>query len=579
METITDDAGNIVEDIDTSIDGRYTVTYNAADSKFNKAGNVEGTIKITVVVDTKPPVLDYTGDDTIHVNQGGSFEPPIVNATDNEDGDVKVDYIIKDSEGNVVDKVDTSKPGDYTITYEAEDEAGNKSEQDVVITVVVDEDKEPPKLENVPSDQVIKEDDSWTPPNVTATDDQDKDVEVELVITDEYGNVVKPEDTKKPGKYTYTYTAKDDAGNTAVDSFTVTVEESKKPDITPPVISGVPEDMNIQVGEDFTLPNVTATDNQDKDIEVELVITDEYGNVVKPEDTKKPGKYTYTYTAKDDAGNTAVDSFTVTVEQSGNLDTIAPVIDGVPEDMNIQVGEDFIIPNVTAQDNIDGKIEPELVITDRYGNVVEQVDTTRPGEYTYTYTAKDKSGNESKKEFTITVENEEAPKLNYEGDTDLTTKQDNIFTVPSITVEDDKDSDIEIDVIIKDSQGNVVGKYENVKPGDKIILDQTGDYTITYEAEDKDGNKSESVTVRVNVTDKESDGYIGVRPSGSTAIDTIIDSLSKEEKDEIEYKNCNHFNELKYVIDNYMNYYNNDRCQWNLKKLTPVQYRNQLLAA
>ncbi|WP_304969616.1 IS3 family transposase, partial [Romboutsia ilealis] len=28
----------------------------------------------------------------------------------------------------------------------------------------------------------------------------------------------------------------------------------------------------------------------------------------------------------------------------------------------------------------------------------------------------------------------------------------------------------------------------------------------------------------------------------------------------------------------YMDYYNNDRCQWNLKKLTPVQYRNQLLA-
>ncbi|MBP8314801.1 IS3 family transposase, partial [Clostridium neonatale] len=25
-------------------------------------------------------------------------------------------------------------------------------------------------------------------------------------------------------------------------------------------------------------------------------------------------------------------------------------------------------------------------------------------------------------------------------------------------------------------------------------------------------------------------------------------------------------------------YYNNYRCQWNLKKLTPVKYRNQLLA-
>jgi len=28
-----------------------------------------------------------------------------------------------------------------------------------------------------------------------------------------------------------------------------------------------------------------------------------------------------------------------------------------------------------------------------------------------------------------------------------------------------------------------------------------------------------------------------------------------------------------------MDYYNNFRYQWGLKKLTPIQYRNQLLAA
>lgn len=49
-------------------------------------------------------------------------------------------------------------------------------------------------------------------------------------------------------------------------------------------------------------------------------------------------------------------------------------------------------------------------------------------------------------------------------------------------------------------------------------------------------------------------------------------------KDEIDYKNCNTIEELRILIDDYMDYYNNDRCQWNLKKLTPVQYRNQLLA-
>lgn len=48
-------------------------------------------------------------------------------------------------------------------------------------------------------------------------------------------------------------------------------------------------------------------------------------------------------------------------------------------------------------------------------------------------------------------------------------------------------------------------------------------------------------------------------------------------KDEIVYKTCENLSQLKKVIENYINYYNNHRCQWNLKKLTPVQYRNQLL--
>lgn len=50
-------------------------------------------------------------------------------------------------------------------------------------------------------------------------------------------------------------------------------------------------------------------------------------------------------------------------------------------------------------------------------------------------------------------------------------------------------------------------------------------------------------------------------------------------KDEMDYKSCNTFDELQAVVDDYMDYYNNFRCQWNLKKLTPVQFRNQLLMA
>lgn len=48
-------------------------------------------------------------------------------------------------------------------------------------------------------------------------------------------------------------------------------------------------------------------------------------------------------------------------------------------------------------------------------------------------------------------------------------------------------------------------------------------------------------------------------------------------KDEAYIKPCKTLEELKREIKAYMTYYNNYRYQWNLKKMTPVQYRNHLL--
>jgi putative transposase len=50
-------------------------------------------------------------------------------------------------------------------------------------------------------------------------------------------------------------------------------------------------------------------------------------------------------------------------------------------------------------------------------------------------------------------------------------------------------------------------------------------------------------------------------------------------KDEVDYQSCKTLDELKAKINHYMVYYNNYRYQWNLKKMTPIQYRNHLLAA
>jgi putative transposase len=50
-------------------------------------------------------------------------------------------------------------------------------------------------------------------------------------------------------------------------------------------------------------------------------------------------------------------------------------------------------------------------------------------------------------------------------------------------------------------------------------------------------------------------------------------------KDEVDYRSVRTLKELKTKINHYMVYYNNYRYQWNLKKMTPIQYRNHLLVA
>lgn len=49
-------------------------------------------------------------------------------------------------------------------------------------------------------------------------------------------------------------------------------------------------------------------------------------------------------------------------------------------------------------------------------------------------------------------------------------------------------------------------------------------------------------------------------------------------KDEIEYMDCETFEELKQRIDEYMYYYNHERKQWSRNKMTPIQYRDHMLS-
>ncbi len=57
-----------------------------------------------------------------------------------------------------------------------------------------------------------------------------------------------------------------------------------------------------------------------------------------------------------------------------------------------------------------------------------------------------------------------------------------------------------------------------------------------------------------------------------------IESFFGHMKDEIDHKTCKTFEELYEKMERYMEYYNNGRKQWDLKKMTPVEYKDHLLA-
>jgi len=56
-----------------------------------------------------------------------------------------------------------------------------------------------------------------------------------------------------------------------------------------------------------------------------------------------------------------------------------------------------------------------------------------------------------------------------------------------------------------------------------------------------------------------------------------IESFFGHFKDDVDYKKCKTFEDLHLLIEDYVEYYNHKRYQWDLKKMTPVRYRNHLL--
>ncbi|MFV0559208.1 MAG: immunoglobulin-like domain-containing protein [Enterococcus sp.] len=142
------------------------------------------------------------------------------------------------------------------------------------------------------------------------------------------------------------------------------------------------------------LDGITAMDNEDGDLTAALKVT---GDV----DTSKAGKYKVTYTVVDSKQNKTEKIRTITVvDPDANT---KPIINGA-KDQTIEVGTTFdATKDITVTDNEDGDLTDQL-------KVVSNVDTTKVGTYTVTYSVIDSRGEETKQTITVTVtEKEEIP--------------------------------------------------------------------------------------------------------------------------------------------------------------------------
>ena len=308
--------GDITSDIVTinsvknNIVAAYSVTYNVSDAAGNQATEVVRTVN---VLDTTVPVITLTGDTSVTIEVGSTYTDAGATATDSYDGDITSSIV-------VVNSVNASVLGTYTVTYNVSDSSGNNADQKTRTVNVVDTTS--PVITLVGSTPLnIDSGSDYNDAGATASDSFEGNLTTSIVT-------VNPVNTSLAGSYTITYNVTDSSGNAAAEvTRTVNVV-----DATPPVITG---SQNANVDENETgvgtyLANESVTwslsgaDSSKFSIDNNSAgefLTERLGAIVfssapnyeDPTDSDSNNIYVLTLTATDSSGNESSLNISVTV--------------------------------------------------------------------------------------------------------------------------------------------------------------------------------------------------------------------------------------------------------------------------
>ena len=269
-------------------------------------------------------MITLIGSSTINLTVGDTYTDAGATATDDVDGDITSSIIVDGLEAFYIELASgVSMDVPHVITYSVTDTAGNTTE--VIRTISVSavnssSDTTAPVITLIGSSTInLTVGDTYTDAGATATDDVDGDITSSIIVDGLeafYIELASGVSMDVPRVITYSVT--DTAGNTTEVIRTISVSAvNSSSDTTAPVITLIgSSNINLTVGDTFTDPGATATDDVDGDLTSSITSS---GAV----DTSSVGTYTLTYSVEDAAGNTTTLTITVIVSAvASNSDNI-----------------------------------------------------------------------------------------------------------------------------------------------------------------------------------------------------------------------------------------------------------------
>ena len=469
----------------------------------------------TVTSDTVKPVITLLGTTPVVLNVGDTYVDEGAEATDNVDGNISTNI-------SVNNQVNTLQEGNYTVSYNVSDSAGNVADE------VIREVRVLALPDNNNSNQMANFVTDYGSPSVSVSGN------TTIMSGDSYNSIVKPYNFEAGKTYLVsmdlvsyttdsknfyivargnagtagtfdtiyhsttisdgthiaaTYTPTQDRShvqiwhdessvyNMVIRDFQVVEQNGTSASNTAPVITLLGDaNVTLIVGDTYTDAGATANDAEDGNITANIVVNN-------PVDTSTVGTYTVTYDVIDSNGTSATQ-----VVRTVHV-TAAPVVNTAPVitllgDANVTVVQNstYTDAGATANDAEDGNISADIVVNN-------PIDTSTVGTYTITYDVTDSNGTSATqvvRSINVTpapVVNT-APVITLLGDANVTVVQNSTYTDAGATANDAEDGNITANIVVNNSVNTSI----------------VGSYTVTYDVTDSNGTAATQVVRTVNVT-------------------------------------------------------------------------------